>query len=498
MSTNAKAATETATPAPPAARRVRLFDLLTGVPALAAAAGLVGVLVFQGAKGSLEAAYLRDVESRSKRNDLHGALIDLKRLTALDPSREDYRLSLALILERMGNLGRAEALARTMTPLDDRKGNPSARLWLVRRLMGDHRGSFERLRDAERHLKHLLRDDPGSPIARLMLGNLYQLTNRPKEARPLFESLPLDSPEMIINLAKVCKAMNDMDEAKRRVDQAVVLAKKQAEAAPDEILPLLYWSNALLVLDDYQGALDVLAKGDRREVKAKFPAPPEGREKGDPVREALATLCVNWADWLSRSGKATPNQLLEVVEKGLAYDPKNGYLLVRLSDLFQTPGVDKERLRGRFQQMEGEKDLAVLAHFALGNESWQKGEAAAAREHWEKALKGEVPMPLAANNLAYALAYTEPKDAARALEVIDKALKDAPKEPRLLGTRGQVLNQLGRWKDAVGDLELALSTGTRSVGLHRALADAYEHLGMAEKSAEHRSLSKPNSPAAPK
>ena len=78
-----------------------------------------------------------------------------------------------------------------------------------------------------------------------------------------------------------------------------------------------------------------------------------------------------------------------------------------------------------------------------------------------------------------------------ALALIDEAISRTPRDPRLDGTRGQVLVKSGRWKDALTEIASALSGGESSPGLYNALAEAYDHLGMAAITADHRKLAKP-------
>ena len=473
------------------------FDLLLALPAVIAAGALVSGLVLQARRGTekLELAYRADATQRMEKNDNRGALIDFKRLTALDPNREEYRLAMATVLERLGDVGRAEALARTMAPLDDRKGYGSARIWLVRRLMADHRNSTKRLDDAEKHLRHFLKFEPSSKLGRLLLGDLYAMTNRLAEARPLLEAVATDdSPEMLILLAGVCRAMGDAPEADRRLDQAIGAARKMKEAAPDDVVPYLYWSNALLARKNFEDALKALSGADRDAVKAKLPPPREGSDPTDPIRQQLATICADWVKYLYTQDSAARVNIPGIIERGLAYNPRNVVLLSRLSDLLAADiaPADRKRIREWMVALTSDKQMAPMANFALGDEAWAAGKRVEARTYWEKSVSGSFVLPLAANNLAYALAYTEPKDLSRALELAEAGLKTMPKEPILLGTRGQVFNRLGRWKESVTDLEKAIQGNQTSPGIRAALAESYEKLGLTEKAASQKKLADPN------
>ena len=61
-----------------------------------------------------------------------------------------------------------------------------------------------------------------------------------------------------------------------------------------------------------------------------------------------------------------------------------------------------------------------------------------------------------------------------------------PEEFRFRETRGQILVALGRWRDAVDDLEFALNGMPDAAPVHMALATAYERLGESELARVHR------------
>ena len=106
--------------------------------------------------------------------------------------------------------------------------------------------------------------------------------------------------------------------------------------------------------------------------------------------------------------------------------------------------------------------------------------------HWEQAARLDPSMPAYANNLAWALAISPEPDLPRALATIDPVVARYPNDPRFRETRGQVLAKLGRWKDALPDLQSALLVYSGSRELHRALAATYDHLEAPGMAAEHR------------
>ena len=73
-------------------------------------------------------------------------------------------------------------------------------------------------------------------------------------------------------------------------------------------------------------------------------------------------------------------------------------------------------------------------------------------------------------------------------------LEKFPDTPGFRETRGQILVRMGRWQQAVTDLEFALPSQVSKRGTHKALAEAYRGLNLRDLAAEHeRRASEPAS-----
>lgn len=129
--------------------------------------------------------------------------------------------------------------------------------------------------------------------------------------------------------------------------------------------------------------------------------------------------------------------------------------------------------------------------YALGLDAWEHGRAAEARLHWEEACRLWPEMPAFANNLAWVLGTGPNPDLPRALDTINPVIARWPGDPRFRETRGQILARMRHWKEALPDLETALSVYPDDPELHRTLADTYEHLGAPAMAAEHRKRAGP-------
>src|SRR5262249_53189687 len=129
-------------------------------------------------------------------------------------------------------------------------------------------------------------------------------------------------------------------------------------------------------------------------------------------------------------------------------------------------------------------------HFALGVDAWQNGRAHEAQLHWERAFQLAPDIPVLANNLAWLLYQTDANQLSKALDLVNLAIAKAPQETNFRDTRGHILVKMGRFKDALPDLEAALPRSPNSANLHRTLAEVYAQLELPAMAAEHERLAR--------
>ncbi len=73
-------------------------------------------------------------------------------------------------------------------------------------------------------------------------------------------------------------------------------------------------------------------------------------------------------------------------------------------------------------------------------------------------------------------------------------LKREPNQPRYRNTRGHILAMFGRWQEAATDLEASLDSLPDKSNAHRALAEAYDHLGLPVMAAQHERMAEAKTP----
>jgi tetratricopeptide (TPR) repeat protein len=238
----------------------------------------------------------------------------------------------------------------------------------------------------------------------------------------------------------------------------------------------LAWVEALVLLEDYPEAFDVLKQGWDKSADKTYLAP-------------LGDVSSAWAQLIAQR---KPNDLetrLDIVQQGLRYAPQNGNLVKQLVALTHD-GPKSDRARAALTKLLAEGKSTAVVHLALGNDAWQRGQKELARNHFTLSFESAPQMPEVANNIAMILAVGDQPDFSRALAIIQSVLEKFPEQPNFRETRGQILAKMGRWQEAVVDLEYALPKLVSTRPTHEALAEAYKALGSQSLAAEHLRLAK--------
>jgi predicted Zn-dependent protease len=128
---------------------------------------------------------------------------------------------------------------------------------------------------------------------------------------------------------------------------------------------------------------------------------------------------------------------------------------------------------------------AVGLQLALGIEARKHGNVIEARRLIGAAYRADPKWPVVANTLAGLLIQDPDPDPDRALTIIDAALRDRANDAGFRSTRGQVLVRLGRWQEAVRDLEFALPRVPPNRETHQALARAYRGMNLTSLADTH-------------
>lgn len=495
----------------PAAERPMVLDFLAGLPALLAVLGMLIVLGAAVVNPPTAAYYAAESKRRIEKGDVPGAMVCARRVFAMNPADSENRYNMITLLVKSGDLQRADALALSMVEIDDAKydqlikepsGYPiaQAHMYLAERMAYDAQYLRRNVPRIEQHLRKYIKAcratgrSKEAVTAEGMLGEVYAQADYLKEARSILERTSENNPMRLLRLGDVCDRLRDHEIAARHYQAAIQAARNVIGESPENRPARIAWALSLMGLKEHADALKVL--NEAYELTRE-----------DEYHKIMARICLDWIRTL-RTGPGNPGdkqltERLKIAEKGLNYDPTNLELLSELAAMMDVPGKEAEEAKKILNGMVATSQSAGISHFFLGNDAWKHQKFDVARTHWEEAFKLESKMPIIANNLAFLLAFREPTDEKRALSIVDQALAVQGSSPmlqgQLLGTRGQILAKMGNWKEALTSLEASLKADQKTPGIHAALAETYEHLGMSDLAAEHKriveSLAKSKAPA---
>lgn len=456
--------------------RGSLARLLPGsLPALLAIGLVLGATAWAATESDQEKTvrYQALAKEAMDKNCNEQAAIYYERLLQLGQPNAELLFGLARVLNAQGQSARAAAMLNDLAPAD-RLGYAPAHLWCAQQLLASPGLTSRDRRSAETHLLRALEgrlDDPGE--AHLLLGELYLTARQFEQAREHLKQCANNGVAQL-RLLQLAAIDGEAETIRERGEEIVKFFQTRSRQEPSSESARLYWAEAVMFLQEFEAALAIL-----NDAQAKFP-------NSQRVHTATTTTYNGWLDSIDRDPKATPADRLTVLSRALAHDPSDAALLRRLWGLATSNGPECEKALAllREQLVEG-KNLG-MAHLALGTIDWENGRRAEGRLHMEQAFRAGPHVPVVGNNLAWMLAYADPPQYERALEIIDRVITTYPKEPRFRGTRGHILAKMRRWQEAVPDLEAALADEPNSPKNHEILAEAYSQLGDKELSSLHR------------
>jgi tetratricopeptide (TPR) repeat protein len=217
--------------------------------------------------------------------------------------------------------------------------------------------------------------------------------------------------------------------------------------------------------------------------------------QGQPTREErqlIGGVYLSWSRYLKGQPTFDRMEVLKLLEQGIQVSPESQDLIMAfLGDCDELSSADADRQR-YVERVLGNGGIATsFLHYYLGVQDWKHGNREAAKSHFELASSLNPGFKVISNNLAMAIASvsTDRAELEKALAIINDLIKQEPENPFFLDTRGHVYAKMGQFKEAVRDIELSLPNARDKSSSHVLLADLYEHLGMADLAAKHRSAS---------
>jgi tetratricopeptide (TPR) repeat protein len=429
----------------------------------------------------LQAHYFEEGKNAFKAKDYAAAMTCFDRLAHLGSERPEILYQLALTADALGQRERATGIIQELAPASG-GGYAQAHLWQAGR--GLMPGASDQSREAvEGHLLKALDGElEDRDVAHALLGRLYLARGDLDQAQIHLGKAVKRRPHLRLSLAQLHARRGDKDRARREADLAIGYFRARAKADLHDHHARLLWAEATAFIENFPSAIAILTEGLSATGASEY-------------RQGLAGVYLVWLDFISRDPKVKLEQQLTLVQNGLYYDPANVALLNRLLGYLKLGGSGAEQARAALRSLLAQGKARAAAHFALGVDAWENGKENEARLHWERAYKLNPQVPTVANNLAWLLAHSQAADLPRALKMINLVIERFPREVAYRETRGQILVKMGKWKEAIDDLEMVLDKNSDDPKLHGVLADAYRHLGDTAMANEHKSRATHAQPA---
>ncbi|HEX5271846.1 MAG TPA: tetratricopeptide repeat protein [Gemmataceae bacterium] len=459
------------------------WQLVRGLPALAVLVGaaVFGVICWRTAPAALVGPYRNAATHAMAGKDYQTARTCYDRLTVLEENNPKNRWGLALAADALGERDECDALLQDLAP-PGQIGYGPAHLLAAEHLLRRPKPTEEDQREAERHLLWAVKALPESDEPPLALARYYLGRGKTNLAEPYLAQVVWKHPELHLSLAWVYVGRGDKEKARRHATEAVRYYRGQVEDDPEKQALRFFWAEALGLLGDHAEAVAVLKRG-----LEQTGAP--------PFRKALAQAYAALAEAMGRDRKAPVAGRLNLLGVALTYDSENVPALTQLLALSRGAGDDGAKGRAALEAALARGQSSPVVHLVLGLDAWKNAQNDKALLHMEQAYKlSPKGSPIVANNLAWLLATGPEPDLERALVLVESALKSQPNNLAIRDTRGRILARMGRWKEALVDLELALPALPDDRELHGVLADVYEHLGNPSLAAEHRRLAEAKKP----
>ena len=472
-----------------------LAPLAWGVPAVVAVV-VVGLLAATGhrvSRSDLVVRYRESAAEAAARGDTKAVELWLEKAVLLNPNDKAFHYGLALTAEQDGRHDRARQIMRTLAP-DERTGYGPAHLWIAGQIARSRQEDASN-RDAQtgpqtdtdqvknerlrHHLTASLQYHPENVAALDQLARLELSQGNLPEAIDQFERLVRIDRKFSFMLARLHVIDGDREESRSVADAGTDYFRRQVESNPDDIESRIHWARLHGFMEQFDRTVEILIEGAVRK-----PAP----EDMNRLRMELGHAFLGWAKHVERTQPDEVALRLDLLQKALKCTPDHPQVLEQLAALVRDDSAEARTAYYALSAALADGTATPMVHLMLGIAAYKRGKYELEQHHLRLALAANPQLVIAANNLAWRLANSDPPQLQEAQELIEQAVKQAPNRPEVRATRGRIYQLLGRTDDAILDLEFALGRLKDRPDIHAALAELYATVGNEDLARRHREL----------
>ena len=336
-----------------------------------------------------------------------------------------------------------------------------------------------------------LTERPDQEGPRRILSQLLVVVGASAEAAEVLRPVVVRRPELRLTFARLLADAGAREEASAVLQSVELEAGLELMHSPDSVTAAEQKTESLLIRGRPAEALNFLQKLTSRNQGGRIPEAPT-------LRALFGRASILVYDSLMHPGAGRPGDsdiepqpdgsaLLQLLADAVSSQTSAAEGMDRLArlSLSNDPAAAQAEVMIRQYRLAEASEQEMLNR--LGTQALVAGDYAQARTCLAQAnqlSRGRNPMTL--NNLAIAVARGEPRDLAGALELANQALLQIPGHPDVLSTRGEILLEMGRWADAIHDLEQAVSMRRDSREVHELLIRAFTATNATQEAVSHR------------
>ena len=424
---------------------------------------------------SVASRYRLAVNAAIEEKDYGRVQLFERKLSQLGVDTKLSEFNTAQALERDGQIAEAYERMQRLAPLEA-PGYPPAHFWIIHHLLSRELAvsADDAQRLASSHLDQLA--SLGIKGRQLDMTRAYLLAgaNQLEEAAAILKPLIHSDPLAAIERFRLNLSLARRDEA--RQDAIVVrqhMQRRSRNGEPVTSDDYQWWAAAEEFLGDPARARRVLREWLRLDPL------------NEDARSGLAALSVAEFDHLVSSFDLPPGEFARRIREAFESASVPDQIKLRLAALYHQRQT-RAGLAAVFDELTASSDLPPALAEVLGTSAGMSGEWDRAQACLEQAVAGDPRNAVAWNNLACVLLQQPDAGLDASLAASERALQLQPLDYRFRETRGQIFVRLGRWQEAVEDLEYALNGMPDVPAIHRSLGRAYDALGDKHLAAIHR------------
>lgn len=437
-------------------------------------AALGGWTAIRGTSGFAK-QYNLAIEKAREKKDYQSVQLYQRKLAQLGVATEltDYHTALALAKD--GRVDEAYERMQQIAPIDE-AGFILGHVWIIEQLVTGKLDvpADEAQRLLRIHLNHAEQLGAKGPQFDFVRAVLLVRENKLVDAVELLEPLASGLDQAAALRMECNIRLNRAEEARRDArmvrSQREVQQRRNASLLPHECSS---WMVAEQLLENLPKAQALAQQWQALEPK------------NDAARRAVAELSQRLFQATISKPNPDADQLVELFLQSAEFTDDPHDLQVQFAALYRLRADSPVAQRVVDHVIASPRTPSEILE-AAGTVAATLGDQQQAIDYLHRATQKDPKNSIALNNYAYLVSQQPNGDLSTAFAAVNQALAIKPDESRYLETRGQVLIRLGRWREAVADLEQAANSLPESRDIHLSLAKAYDALGNADLARVHR------------